>query len=112
MRHGAKDLLPAIAERQLLQQRFEAGLILHVENILQLDHLFRRQFHAIDNSAEEIDAAQIDLKFLNAETLKRFNGDQQNLNVGRLACAAIVLNADLRELALPPTFWFFEPQYF
>src|SRR5207253_5505583 len=62
VRHGSQDLLPAISKRQLLQQCFKAGLILHIEKILQLRNLLRRQFHTVNDAAEEVHATEIDLK--------------------------------------------------
>src|SRR5437870_1455772 len=74
--------------------------------------MFLWQFHSIDDSAEEVNASQIDLKALNAQPLKRFDSDKQYLNVGAFARTAVVFDSDLREFALPSAFRFFESQDF
>src|SRR6516225_3388740 len=110
MRNRAQDVFPAIFDWKCLQQSFKTGLVFDVENIFERRNLFGREFHAINNSAEEVDATQIDLKSLDSQPLKRFNSDQQDLHVRSLSCAAVVFHTDLRELTLPAAFRFIEPQ--
>ena len=70
-----------------------------------------RQFHSVDDSAEEIHAAEIDLESLDAEPLESLDGNQQNFNIGRLSGAAVVFDSDLRKFPLPSAFRFLEPQH-
>src|SRR2546428_7573849 len=110
MRYRPEDLLSPIAQRQMFEQAFEAGLILHIENILERGDLIDRQLHSINDPSKEFHASKIDLNPLNAKPLKCFNRDQQIFNVCGFG-AAVVLDTDLSELPLPASFWLFKSQY-
>src|SRR5262249_46812256 len=112
MRYCAQDLLPAVIERQCLEERFEARLILDVQDLFKRVNLLLWQFHSIDDSTEEVHAPEIDLKGLDPDALKSFDSDEQDLNVRTFARPAVMLNSDLRKFALSPAFGFFEPQDF
>src|SRR5207342_3383198 len=78
----AKDIPAAFFQRQRLQQAFQTGLILEVEHTFESGDLFFRKFDAVDNSSEEIDAAEIDLELRDSQPLQRLHCNQQNFNVG------------------------------
>src|SRR4030095_10847367 len=71
----AENILTALFQGKASQKCFQSGLILEVQHFLQLRDLFVGQADAIDNSTEEIDAAEIDLKIRNAEALESFDSD-------------------------------------
>src|SRR5207237_10492168 len=80
------------------------------QDIFQLPDIVLRQFHTIDDTAEEIHTAEIDLKSLYSQALKCLDGNQQNLNIGAFPFTAIMFDTDLRELTLPAAFRLFKPQ--
>src|SRR5215470_1189797 len=103
MRNGAQDILAAFFERELRQQRFEAGLILQIENRLQLGDAVFRQIEPVDDAAEEVHASQIDLEPRYAQPFESLDGDQQDFHVGRFS-AAEMFDSALSKLALLAAF--------
>src|SRR5689334_9236729 len=110
MRYCAQDVFPPVFDGKLLQQIFKARLVLDIQDVLEFSNLVLRKVHPIDDSAEEIHAAQIDLKSLDTKPLERFDRDEQNFDICRFSSAAIMLDADLGEFPLPSTLGFFESQ--
>src|SRR5262245_20071501 len=112
MRHGTQNILPPILEWKILKQRFKSRLVFDVYDVFQGLDLLLRQFHPIDDAAEEINATEIDLKALDTKPLQRFNRHEQDLDVRTFTCATVMLDANLCEFTLPSAFWLFESQHF
>ena len=104
MRNGAQNVLATLLQWKTAQQGFQSRLILEVQNFLEFRDLTFRQADAIDDAAEEIHAAEIDLEIRNSQPLESFNRDQKDLDVRRLALASKVFDADLRKLPLAAAF--------
>src|SRR5262249_11980838 len=76
MGHRTKNIFAPVLERQGLKQRFKSRLVFAVYNFLEVVDLLFGQFNSIHNPAEEINAAQIDLKALDTQSLQLFNRDE------------------------------------
>src|SRR5262249_12131454 len=74
--HRTKNIFPPILDRQGLKQRFKSGLVFDVKNFFEGVDLSFRKFHPTDDPAEEINAAEVDLKALDTQPLQSFNRDE------------------------------------
>ena len=105
MWNGAQNLFAALFQWQPVQQRFQSRLILEVQNFLELrDLTFRADSMRSTMPPKKSTLPRLIWKSGNAQPLESFDRDQKNLDVRRLALASEVLDADLRELALPAAF--------